>query len=63
VFFLPRACIFLIVILNVSLLIFTCLYYNDLQIVGASKDILELKRDIDVELGHNDSNVRTLPFY
>ena len=43
-----------------ALLTFTCLNYKALQIVGISKDILELKRDIDVELARDESNVRTV---
>ncbi|KAM0847216.1 hypothetical protein ACQ4PT_055167 [Festuca glaucescens] len=39
----------------------TCTEHSAYKIVGASKDILELKRDIDVELGHNDSNVQAQP--
>ncbi|KAM0911702.1 hypothetical protein ACQ4PT_013308 [Festuca glaucescens] len=39
----------------------TCTEHSAYKIVGASKDILELKRDIDVELGHNHSNVQAQP--
>lgn len=61
---------FKILFLNVTSFTFTCLNYKASLIVDVSKDISELKQDIDVQLhgedqswARNDSNVRAFPFF